>query len=176
VTREKRRFLQTIQHRAARVAVGASATRGQGGPGIVPRARRFFLRLRLARFGTPSQRTFTRSLDTATKRLIALLPKRSATWGLARKLLNIFLRDSLYTGYLSQAYRLSAAERLLEIPLDSITAKQIRKRVPGLPRWRGVKYLDQQTSAVYQAAALLIAEREGVARVHLDAHWWGVRE
>ena len=94
---------------------------------------------------------------------------------MARKLLNIFPRDSLYTGYLSQAYRLSVAERLLEIPLDSITAKQIRKRLPELPRWRGVKYLDPQTSAAYQAAALLIGEREGVARVHLDAYWWGVR-
>jgi len=176
VTREKKRFLQTIQHRAARVAVGASATRGQGGPGIAPKARRFFLHLNLARFGTPTQRTFTRSLDASTKRLIAVLPKPSATWGLARKLLNIFLRDSLYTGYLSRAYRLSAAERLLEIPLDSITAKHIRKHVPELPRWRGVRHLDPHTSAAYQAAALLIAERKGVARVHLDAYWWGVRE
>lgn len=176
MTRAKKRFLQTIQHRAARVAAGASATRGQGGPGIAFKARQFFLHLNLMRFGTPSQRAFTRSLDTATKRLIVALPKRSATWGLARKLLNIFLRDSLYTTYLSQAYRLTAAERLLEIPLDSITAKQIRKRVPKLPRWRGVRHLDQYTSAAYQTAALVIAEREGVARVHLDARWWGVRE
>ncbi len=176
MTTAKRHFLRNIQHRAARVAVGASATRGQGGPGIVSKARQFFLRLKLARFGTPSDRSFTRSLDSATKRLIAVLPKRSATWGLARKLLNIFLRDSLYTGYLSHAYGLSAAERFLEIPPDSITAKHIRKEVPAVSRWRGVKYLDPDTSAAYQAAALLIAERKRVARVHLDAYWWGVRE
>jgi hypothetical protein len=107
---------------------------------------------------------------------MGVLPKRSATWGLARKLVNIFLRDSLYTSYLRRAYRLSLAERLLEIPLDSITAKQIRKRMPQLPRWQGVRHLDPHTSAAYQAAALLIAKREGVARVHLDAYWWGVRD
>ena len=91
-------------------------------------------------------------------------------------MLNIFLRDSFYTSYLSKAHGLKAAERLFEIPLDSITAKQIRREVPAVPRWPGVKYLDPASSAVYQAAALDIAKRHGVARVHLDAYWWGARE
>jgi hypothetical protein len=70
---------------------------------------------------------------------------------------------------------LAVAERLLEIPLDSITAKEIRKEERALPRWRGVTYLELDTSAAYQEAARVIAKRHGFARVHLDAYWWGVR-
>jgi hypothetical protein len=171
-----RRFLRAIQHRAARAAVGASATRGRGTSGVVPRARTFLLSLNLARFGTRDQRAFKRALDGTTARLKRSLPKRGASWGLARKLLNIFLRDSLYTAYLSKAYGLAAAERFLEIPLDSITALRIRQGVPDLPRWPGVKYVSPDMSAAYQAAALLVARQEGVNRVHLDAYWWGTRE
>ena len=169
-------FLRMIQHRAARVAVGPSAARGQGGPGVVAAARGFLRRVKLARFGTANQRVFTRSLDTANRRLMAALPSRSSSWGLARKLLNIFLRDCLYTGYLSKAYGLQAAERFLEIPLDSVTAKRLRELAPELRRWSRVKHLDPKTSAAYQEAALAEAERKGMARVHLDADWHGGRE
>lgn len=172
---KKTRFLKMVQRRAARVAVTASATRGQG-RGVVECARDFLAALRLSRFGTNDHRAFARQLDMATKRLRACLPKRAARWGLARKLLNIFLRDSLYTSYLAKENGLAAAERLLEIPLDSITAKRIRRELPGVPRWRGVRNLDPDKSAAYQAAALVIGRQHGVARVHLDAYWWGARE
>jgi hypothetical protein len=132
--------------------------------------------LNLAPFGTNNQRVFSRRLDTTTLRLQNRLPKRAASWGLSRKLLNIFLRDALYTKYLSRQYGLAAAERFFEVPLDSITAKQIRLLVPELPRWPGVKYLDQDLSTAYQAAAQRIARKKGMARVHLDAYWWGGRE
>ena len=112
----------------------------------------------------------------ATRRLQACLPRRAASWGLARKLLNIFVRDSLYTSYLAKKYGLIAMERFLEIPLDSITSKRIRKKAPELPRWLGVKHLSPDTSAAYQAVALLIAKRRHMARVHLDASWWGSRD
>jgi hypothetical protein len=138
-------------------------------------ARSFLVRLNLAQFGTDNRQAFKRTLDGATKRLQRELPKRGRSWGLARKLLNIFLRDSLYTGYLSRAYGLRAAERFLEIPLDSITAKRIRENVPELPRWPGVRHVSQEMSAAYQAAALPLARKERVYRVHLDAYWWGLR-
>jgi hypothetical protein len=165
-----------VQHRAARAAVTASATRGQRVRGVVRRARDFLVTLKLAQFGTGDQRAFARRLDATTKRLCACLPKGAATWGLARKLLNIFLRDSLYTSYLAKDHRLVLAERLLEIPLDSITAERIHGEVRDLPGWQGVKYLDPETSAAYQAAAVVIAKKYRMARVHLDAYWWGARE
>jgi hypothetical protein len=143
---------------------------------VVGCARPFLVGLKLAPFGTADRRAFARQLDGATERLRACLPKRAATWGFARKLLNIFLRDCLYTSYLAKAHGLAAAERLLEIPLDSITAKEIRKEARGLPRWRGVRYLEPHKSTAYQEAALVIARRHGLVRVPLDAYWWGVRE
>jgi hypothetical protein len=172
---KKVQFLKIVQHRAARVAITASATRGQGA-GVVVSARDFCSRLNLARFGISDQRVFTRQLDAVTVRLQKGLPKRAASWGLARKLANIFLRDSLYTSYLARAYRLTKAAKVFEIPLDSITAKRIRAAEPQLPRWPGVKHLDQDTSAAYQAAALRTAAQHDIARVHLDAYWWGARE
>ena len=172
----KARFLRTIQHRAARAAVGASATRGSGNAGVGKSARAFLVRLNLAPFGTNKRVAFSRTLDRATKRLQRKLPKRGRSWGLARKLLNIFLRDSMYTRYLNRAYGLRAAERFLEIPLDSITANRIWKKVPQLPRWPGVRHVTPDVSAAYQAAALPLARKQRVFRVHLDAYWWGQRD
>jgi hypothetical protein len=171
----KEGFLRTIQHRAARLAVGASATRGPGTSGVGKSARGFLARLNLAQFGTNNQHAFMRTLDRTTKRLQRKLPKRGRSWGLARKLLTIFLRDSLYTGYLSRAYGLGAAERFLEIPLDSITAHRIREKVPELPPWPRVRHASPEISAQYQAAALRLARKQRVSRVHLDAYWWGQR-
>lgn len=171
-----RRFLKMIQQRAARVAVTASPTRGQGAKGVVAAAREFMGSLPLDRFGTADQRAYSRQLDAATRRLMACLPRRATTWGLSRKLLTVFLRDCLYTSYLARAYGLSSAERFMEIPLDSITAKAIRRGAPELPRWPGVKRLDSVTSAAYQSAAKMLARERGLARVHLDAYWWGGRE
>ena len=170
-----RRFLRMIRHRAARVAIGASATRGQGSAGVVARGRDFMARLKLARFGTRDQGTFRRELDRRTRALQRALPRGTGSWGLARKLLCIFLRDCLYTTYLRNAYSLGPAEPFLEIPLDSITARRIREEVPEIPRWPGVKHSDPHLNAAYQAAAALVAKRQGVRRVHLDAFWWGQR-
>jgi len=125
------------------------------------------LSLKLDRFATRDRAAFERALDRHTRRLIAVLPQRGASWGHARKLLNIFLRDSLYTGYLSKAYGLTSAEGLLEIPLDSITAKRIRKVAPELPRWRGVRHLDPHVSAAYQAAR----SAGGETRAHSAGTW-----
>ncbi len=172
----QRRFLRVIQHRTARVAIAASAARGPGNKGVVETARQFMFDVNLARFAARDRAAFNRPLDGHTLRLMAKLPERGASWGLARKLLNIFLRDCLYTRYLSERYGLASAEDLFEIPLDSITAKRIRQVEPDLPRWRGVRHLDPAVSAAYQAAALSAAKRKRTSRVHLDAYWWGARD
>ena len=173
--RRKLPLLRVIQIRTARVAVGASATRGQG-PGVVRAAREFFSKIKLAPFATSDRRLFARRLEAATRRLQGALPRRAASWGIARKLLNIFVRDCLYNTYLTKAYQLAKAERVMEIPLDSITATILREEMPELPRWYGVKHLTPEVSFAYQTAAQLLAERRGVARVHLDADWWGARK
>ena len=56
-------------------------------------------------------------------------------------LLNIFMRDCLYTAYLTCPYDLHYAEEYFEVPLDSISAKSLRKGAGRgvLPRWPGVR-------------------------------------
>jgi len=167
-------FLQAIQSRTARVAVGASAVRGRGNAGAVAASRAYLRRLDLARLVVEDPRAFQTELDRATNKLRLALPRNAQHWGLARKILNIFLRDCLYTSYLSDAFQLRRTERLLELPLDSITAKKLRQATgPGwLPLWPGVKHLTPAISARFQEAAAHAADMQEISRVHLDAVWW----
>jgi hypothetical protein len=117
-------------------------------------------------------------LDRVTAELMDALPRAGRSWGVARKVLNIFLRDALYTVYLRDAYGLDQGEELFELPIDSITAQRLRGCVGRgqLPPWLGVKRLEPETSDLYQATAQGVAAGRGIARVHLDAYWWGVRD
>ncbi len=171
-------LITAIQVRTARVAVSASATRNQGGPGLVAAARSFLGGIDLQQFGVNNASTFLARLDEATAELRSALPQQTQNWGVARKLLNIFLRDALYTHYLRLHSGLAAAEPFLELPLDSITVGRLRSETPPrtLPRWRGVKNLQDEASALYQAAAAGVAETHGISRIHLDAVWWGLRK
>lgn len=121
-------------------------------------------------------RRFTAVLDQETLRLLADLPKAARHWGIARKLLNIFLRDCLHTAHLTDRFRLKKLEPQLEVPLDSITAKALKRSAGrgSLPPWPGVKHLSPAASEVFQAAAANEATRLGIARVHLDAVWWSL--
>lgn len=168
------RLLRAIQSRTARVAVGASTVRGRGNAGVVAASRRYLRDLDLRQFGRAGKARFATKLDESTKDLCAALPHNARHWGLARKVLNIFLRDCLYTTYLDEAFGLRRNDAYFELPLDSITAKQL-KRSAGrglLPAWPGVKHLSPSLSARFQQAASAQAEQRGISRVHLDAVWW----
>lgn len=135
-------FTEAVEARTARVAVSASAARGQG-IGVVRAGRDFLSKLSLAQFAERRPTRFAQTLERQTNSLCSALPKGCRSWGLARKLINIFLRDALYTTYLVREYGLLIAEPHLEIPLDSITAKRLRAEAGphNLPRWVGVKHL-----------------------------------
>jgi len=173
----RRDFWRTVQARTARAAIGASALRRQGARGAVAAARDFLASLDLHRFGVANPRVFRARLNGATSRLQRRMPRGARGWGTARKALNIFLRDALYCTYLRDRFRLDRAEALLELPLDSITARQLRRRAGGgrLPRWPGVIKLDRKTSRLYQRQATKTAAKMRIERVHLDAYWWGDR-
>jgi hypothetical protein len=168
-------FLVAMQRRTARCAIGPSTLRGQGAPGAVAAARLYLEALPLRPFGARRATVFRQRLDAATAELQARMPRGARRWGTARKALNIFLRDALYSAYLRDAYRLAPAEPLLELPLDSITARYLALHSPrrALPRWPGVRNLTPETSDAFQAAARRVAAARGVAVVHLDAYWWG---
>ena len=171
-------FLEAVQARTARISVGPSTTRGSG-PGVVEAGRCFLAKLPLAQFAVNDPSIFRKQLNSKTLSLSSALPSSGRSWGLARKLLNIFLRDSLYTTYLylSDGFSIREAEDKLEIPLDSITARQLREEAGPrkLPRWKGVKYLTAKENDAYQTFATHLAISRKICRVHLDTYWWGQR-
>lgn len=167
-------LLPAIQRMLARASIGASTVRSQGAPGVAVAVRGFLAELQLKPFSTANIAVFSRTLDQQTQRLEEVLPRAARSWGLARKCLNIFLREAFYNAFLQARYGLAVTERLYEIPLDGVVAKALRSRVPGvLPPWPGVRHLDQRSSFMYQSVAQQLAEKQGIARVHLDAFLWG---
>ena len=119
------KLLRAIQAKLARGAIGASSMRGAGSKGVVEAVRGSLINVSLRDFGTSDEATFRPALDDAMNTIIRALPKRARHWGLARKGLNIFLRDCLYTVYLREPFSLDRAEYLFEVPLDSITGKRL---------------------------------------------------
>lgn len=162
-----------LQKRTAALAIGASTVRGAGRAGAAKSAREHFATLKLARFSVSTERRFRNQLNRETNALLRGLPPGARHWGLARKLLNIFLRDCLYNAILSEAYSLDKIERWLEVPLDSHVGKRLYDESPsGLPRWSTIKGLTPSVSDVYQFVARKVAARRGIAPIHLDVLYW----
>jgi hypothetical protein len=172
---KQREFHRMQQSRIARGAVGATAVRGRGNAGTVHAARAFLRKVNLKTFSTSQPTKFAAALNRTTDALRASLPNTARHWGVARKVLNLFLRDCLYNKYLNEAYSLDRASRLLELPLDSYTGKALVDLARGtLPRWPGVKHVTTETSAAFQLVAALEGKRRELDRVHLDGLWWSV--
>jgi hypothetical protein len=168
-------LLRAVHSLTARSAVPASAVRGKGMTGVAAAARNFLRDMRLERFGTPNPRTFARELDQQTAAMVQALPSDAQHWGVARKVINIFLRDAMYSTYLRDHYALSRAEDYYEVPLDSVTAKAlITYGTTTLPAWPGVKHVNRTLNERFQREAGRIAKELDTARVHLDAHWWSL--
>lgn len=171
-------FLQALQVREARIAFGPFTARGPDSKGLVKAGRAFLNHLSIASFGTSDSQKFRSALDKATNGLMNAFPRGNRRyWGLARKGLNIFLRDCLYSVYLRKTYSLGLAEKFFEVPLDSLVGRELFRLFPGrVQRWRTVRGLTPELSAEYQSAASDCAAAKGIARVHLDVFWWGSRE
>ena len=150
--------------------------RGRGNAGVVQAGREVLCHVDLAEFGAARAARFRDALDRTTDELVQAFPRSARHWGLARKGLNIFLRECLYTVYIRDAHRLDRAEEYFEVPLDSLSGRAIWLASDrSVPRWQTVRGLGVKTSDEYQAAASRIARGYRVARVHLDALWWGQR-
>ncbi|MFN7559170.1 MAG: hypothetical protein ACK5RX_07400 [bacterium] len=166
-----------LRSRVARLAVGASTVRGKGNKGAGEAARKYFLCIDLHEMASCSVATYPLFLDRHTDWMLAKLPEGASRWGLARKLINIYLRDVVYSRHLCDHFRgIAELESLLELPLDSLTGRGLIDLGASVPPWRGVKALRHEESALYQSAASNIALAHGIARVHLDAALWGNRD
>lgn len=168
--------LHALQARAARASLGPSSMRGAGNRGVVEAGRQFLCGADLGPFGTSNPAKFRRALDSSTQGLMESFPRAARHWGLARKGLNIFLRECLYTVYLREAYRLDRAESYFEVPLDSLSGRALWEGSQrSLPRWATVRGLTPALSDEFQRVASDLARKRRIARVHLDALWWGQR-
>jgi hypothetical protein len=168
-------LLDQMKSYVAYTSVGASTVRGMRSPGLVRRARVALSEVDLSRYAKVKQDKFQNLLDEDTSMVLARtrLPKKD--WGVGRKVLNIFLRGALYNVYLREQFRLDRIETIMEIPLDSLTAKGIKRLSPpkSLPRWKGVRHLSPSASAEFQARAIELANSTfGTNRVHLDIYFY----
>ncbi len=167
-------LIAAIQNKVAVSAVGASALRGLRTEGVVAHAQRYLATMRLRRFSTSKAADFRSRLDEETLQLQRALPSGARFCGVARKALNLFLRDAAYNAFLRAHFGLAAADDWYEVPPDAVVAKGLQRydRDHRLPAWRGVKHLTPAASAKYQRLAGTVACEEGIARVHLDTFLW----
>lgn len=165
---------KNLHHRTAEFSVGPSTVRRAGAPGTVASARLALKRVSLTMFQVRSRKQFLVILERETKRIQKSLPNRAQHWGVARKVLNIFLRSCVYSRPLAKYYRITHLEPWLELPLDSQVAAGI-KTCSGsskLPKWLSVKGLTPEDSTHYQTAARALARHKGGNPIHLEACWW----
>ena len=173
----QRDFLTIQQKRIARIATVPSVARNQGAPGVLGSARHYLETLHCGRLAASSAQSYLAALDAVTDELMAVLPQGGRSWGIARKIVNIFIREALYNTYLTNHHQLGSSERFMEVPLDSFSARGIKSHYPRrLPVWPGMKGLQRPLSDLLQEHAAEIGEAKDVARIHLDALWWSVRE
>lgn len=158
-----------MQKRAANGAVGASTIRGMAPAGTAKAIKDYLRGVDIKLVKSRSESDFVKKLDVITDELMNALPP-NAPWGMARKCVNIFLRNCLYNKYLCSHYKLERLEQWLEIPLDSHVGKGLiaHSEKVTLPKWGKVIALTREQSDQYQRAALNLAKKKQVCRVHLD--------
>ena len=167
-------LISMIQQFTAVDSVGVSAMRNQG-PGVLKAVQRYLSPLQLDDIPVKSENEFGVWLAGQTEGLLRAMPLDTRPWGTARKALNLFLRGCLYNHYLRRHYRLDHIEHWLEIPLDSVTAKALKREAGRgqLPQWPGLKHLRKQTSDKFQAYARTYSESVGLpARIFVDNYLW----
>ena len=163
-----------IQRYIAVTTVGPSTLRNQGKSGVIEMAQSFLSEFDLHRLTVNDERAFLRVLDTMTEELRQQLPRGAQHWGAARKAVNLFLRDCCYNRIVSDTYRLASLEAWLEIPLDSVVAAELKRRLPRrtLPAWPRLKGLTPPVSAAFQRVAKARADADGITRPRLDMRLW----
>ena len=100
-----------------------------------------------------------------------------ASWGHARKCLDIFLRKATYDYHLRKRYSLGSLEPVLELPLNSNVAKGTKcdAQKYGLkppPKWDAIVRLTPKANYDWQATASEIARMRKIDRVRLDLWYW----
>ncbi len=168
------KFRDKLQEYIANISIGSSTVRGRRA-GTVGTVRNYLADLDLSSLQGLNKEQFENWINEKTKDLQSKLDQNcKEEWGLARKCLNIFLRNVFYNKYLYKEFKLRRIEPWLEVPLDSQVAKRLRKEREGsvLRTWPWLNKLDQTTSEDYQKVAAKVSARNKLSRVHLDVFYW----
>lgn len=170
----EKQLLALIQQFAAVDAVGTSAVRGQPA-GTKKAIQDYLAKMSLSDIPYRSKDAFGEWLNQHTAFIQRRLPNPNAPWGIARKTLNLFLRACYYNHYLRRRYGLGKIGHWMEVPLDGVVAREL-KRDAGrgvLPRWVGLEYLEQQDSDKFQDHARKFAAACRLpVTVFLDNYLW----
>jgi len=166
----------------ARVSITQPTVRGQG-KGVLAASHRFLaVDFKLVGMRATTERSYIMRLDRATEALQRALGRTSGSFGLARKLLNIYIRDCFYSRMLCSQYRLESIGPFLEVPLDSFVARGLIVEAEKLgqfcrlPTWRTIKGLEREESDRFQSFARELASKRNHDRIHLDVTLWGSRK
>jgi hypothetical protein len=167
-------FTKAVQRYVANVGISGSSLRNQGAPGVVKKARTFLSELNLESLNAIHPSKYTTWLDEETDALTQRLPVKAGRWGAARKAINIFMAHAALNRVLAAAFGLVKFGDVMETPLDSVAACELRLKPGGerLPPWPGVGRLTKEISQQYQTVASEVAMREGIPRACLDVILW----
>ena len=161
-----------IQKRTANISVGSSTVRGQP-KDTVKNARNYLKKINLKNFSNVNEHQFRTVLDEHTEKLKNELPSHS--WGIARKVLNIFLFQVTHNIILNKKYTFDNIIAFLEVPLDNPNAKKIKgfAKLHGKNLdWKNIYSLRPEVSKEYQKYARQYASQKECERCYLDLYWW----
>lgn len=176
-------FDKLILRRLSQISTGASAFRNQGASGLVRAAQGYFEhQVPVGQFvnSLSNNSHYNDFLKHHTDSLLSVLPNGAQNWGVARKGLNLFLREIVYNSFLAEKYKIPTRmsefnifAQNMEVPLDGHVAKAlISKSNPLMPSWNSLKRLTQETSDIYQLQAIIVASQMRTARINLDLKFW----
>jgi hypothetical protein len=167
----------------AEVSVGPSTTQSYKREG----AFRYgdFLRSRnLTSLFDKTEAEFTAWLNMQSTRLskhiVATKDPSVSTWGMARKILNIFLHNVYFNNVLHQGYQLERIEPYFEVPLDSDVVAwllrvadetQIEFENPITGKFAVYK-VTKTANESFQRLATKVARKFRTSRVYLDTYFY----
>ena len=102
--------MQLLHRRLSQISVGASAIRNQGAGGLIATLRNYFeTNIDLEKFiaALPTQNLFNNLRNRHTINVLTYFPDNAQSWGAARKGLNLFFREIVYSKFFSHRFSLT---------------------------------------------------------------------
>lgn len=182
---QKHDFIKQIKVFVAKTSLPPSSTRNIVGKGGLQQIREWLVaHIDLSKASTYSNKeAFEIYLDRNTNKLAAYIRdktkddknKNSTYWGPARKYINIYLRSCTYNYFLRQHFCLDKIDTLLELPIDSKVANELRKKfnqkAQKLDKFVLTTLLKTEHS-LYQQWASADAKEQRINPVDLDVFYW----